>query len=266
MFETHLKDRNGAPLSPSGTIYKNDGRERFVEIAQAFGIGKVKLAFRTYNSKAQTGNKITQSIDCYLNIDEFGLLCHIITSGSARQRAMMNEKARSTGGYKYAKPIFEVYNGTTKNNQVISRHLTLSMKNREDNPALFEKMPFTLMVEEGPGIKTPTGAITPDKNGRKNYLAIGLSYDELLKLGINGQRAINIYDRWVADGTITQHLNEISYNKDRITERNDYIQQPIAQQRGDDYMVGSNYANNNNRQNYIRMPAQQASQGYIRRS
>lgn len=201
MFENNAKSQN--------TIVKFDGTGRFVEISQAFGIQKIKFAFRMYDDKKEKGNRITREINCYMDVDEAVVLADRCISRDLFTMAKAREAVRAKGNYKYAKPAYELYSGTTKNG-VVSRHLAISMKNPADPIA--KKLPFSIMVEELPGIVTDTGAILPDKRreNEASYIAVGLTASDIVKLGLQLQRAYQIYDSWVANDTLESHVARLA--------------------------------------------------------
>ena len=209
MFE--LKDGRGNDNTHKNTIIRIDGFCRFVEFAQAFEIGKIKLAFRQYNDKTKTGNsKVTNQIDCYMNIDEAANLGDMLVGPRLKELAVRNEKTRVNGNYKYAQACYTDYSGTTKNGKVISRKLTITMKATDDPN--YEKIPFTLIAEEGPGVQTNTGAFSPTANYKeqRKYIVIGLTFDDLRKIGIQLKRAVDIYDYWIASNTLSARVAELS--------------------------------------------------------
>ena len=202
MFELNSKSPN--------TIVKFDGSGRFVEISQAFEINKVKLAFRVYDDSRQKGDRITSSIDCYLDIDEAVLLADHCVSRDLFAIARKKEELRVAGNYKRANPAYESYSGSTKNG-VISRHLTISMKATDDPK--YQKLPFTIMAQQGPGKVTKTGAILPNYTNAKkeaSFIAVGLTAKDIVKLGIQLQRACRIYDTWIATDSLAYHMQQLA--------------------------------------------------------
>lgn len=209
MFE--LKDGRGNDNTHKNTIIRIDGFCRFVEFAQAFEIGKIKLAFRQYNDKTKTGNsKVTNQIDCYMNIDEAANLADMLIGPRLKELAVRNEKNRIKDNYKYAQACYTDYSGTTKNGKVISRKLTITMKATDDPN--YEKIPFSFIAEEGPGVQTNTGAFSPAANYKeqRKYIVIGLTFDDLRKIGIQLKRAVEIYDYWIASNTLSARVAELS--------------------------------------------------------
>ena len=66
-------------------IIRKDARNCFVEsLSDAFGIGKVHLAFSTYDLSRPAGQRQTANIHIYIAIDEFLELCRKLTSGELR--------------------------------------------------------------------------------------------------------------------------------------------------------------------------------------
>lgn len=212
MFELYTKDRKTGKFienKSKNTIIKFDGRDRFVEVAQAFALGKIKFSFRQYDDSKPSGNKITNQIDCYISVEEAAFLGKNCSSGRLFTAAQRNEKLRAKSNYPNAKPCYENFSGTEKNGKVISRHLQIQQKARTDKN--FQKIPFSLMAQECDGFRTSTGAITPAKNGnsKPSYIVLGLTADQIVKLGIALERAVSIYDQWIALGVLNKRTQAL---------------------------------------------------------
>ena len=91
MFELDSKTPN--------TIVKFNGNGRFVELSQAFQIGKIKFAFRVYDDNRPQGNRITSSLDCYIDIDEAVALADRCVSRDLFTIAGKKEEIRIKGNY-----------------------------------------------------------------------------------------------------------------------------------------------------------------------
>ena len=62
-------------------IIKIHGQNKFIAVKEAFSIGKVKFEFVTYDKNKASGGKVNQSIDIYMDIDKFTVLCEYLKSG-----------------------------------------------------------------------------------------------------------------------------------------------------------------------------------------
>lgn len=66
-------------------IIRKDARSCFVEsLSDAFEIGKVHLAFATYDLTRPAGQRQTNNIHIYIAVDEFLDLCRKIECGELR--------------------------------------------------------------------------------------------------------------------------------------------------------------------------------------
>lgn len=251
MFELDSKTPN--------TIVKFNGNGRFVELSQAFQIGKIKFAFRVYDDNRPQGKRITSSLDCYIDIDEAVALADRCVSRDLFTIAGKKEEIRIKGNYKYAKPSYENYSGSTKagpgRNMTVSRHLTISRKAGDD--PLFSKLPFTLMVEQRPGKVSRTGAIIADPGANNaEYIAVGLTAEDIVRLGLQLQRACRIYDLWLASDTLQQHIEQLEVVCSKEYRNNAKKQQTNGDTFGNVY-YGNSYNTN------VPVQASAPSAGYV---
>lgn len=188
------------------TIIKISNASQFVDIREAFGIGRIQFQFRKYDKNKPSGQRTNVSIDAYLSISEFSYLCDILTDGSIARYAKKNEQLRSAKNAKYAEPAYKNLSGSGKDGKIVARALTIEKGSSAD---------YIIKVVEGPGRKTDKGLIS-FIGSNNQYLSIGLSKEDARKLGLAGKRAVSIYDRWVADRVLDQRLAEIEiFGKDK---------------------------------------------------
>ena len=75
-------------------IIRKDARGCFVEsLSDAFGIGKVHIAFAAYDMKRPSGQRQTDCVHIYMDVGELLELCREAESGELR--AMLREKRQS---------------------------------------------------------------------------------------------------------------------------------------------------------------------------
>lgn len=161
-------------------IIRKDARSCFVEsLNDAFGIGRIHLAFATYDLSRPAGQRQTNSIHIYIAADEFLELCRKLTCGELRY--LQQNKAKSNDGT----PLYQCLGGTSaeklakygrsrKDGKSLSRTAKLICGNRSD---------FLFVADSGPGEKDAKGLIVP-KFGNKpeNHVAVSLSWDSLSEL------------------------------------------------------------------------------------
>ena len=198
------------------TIFKIDGRNLFVDVQEAFAIGKVCFMFRRYDDTKEKGNRITGSIDCYMTIEEFSYFCHLLKT--ARMGKMIaNEIAAAGGGY--PKPAYILYGGTNKpGSPVISRKLQVEKG---------MKTPYVLTALQGPGKAGAKGQIMPaymDKDAEK--ITVPMAEETACKLGLTGERAIQIHDTWTAMGTLQQNLERLK-NMTKTSHNSGYAEKNV---------------------------------------
>lgn len=203
MFEKDSKNPN--------RIIKISGKDRFLEVVQAFSIGKIMFSFRIYDESKQKGSKVTKQVDCYLDIDEAYRFAKIAQSGRLLHLAQQNEAARAQGGYNIARPAYENYGGSRKRDSgvITSKKLSVTMKAPTD--ALYKRLPFTIKGESRPGTLSDTGAIVPDMKKDAIYVEIGLTYDNVIELGIAIERACAIYDAWTVNEDTNAQIKQLRY-------------------------------------------------------
>ena len=89
-------------------IIRNDAWSCFVEsLSDAFEIGKVHLAFATYDLTRPAGQRQTNNIHIYIAVDEFLDLCRKIECGELRY--MLQNKKQN----KDMTPLYQCLGGTS---------------------------------------------------------------------------------------------------------------------------------------------------------
>ena len=183
----------------SRTIIRIDGRNNFLDLQEAFAIGKVCFQFRSYDATKAEGSRITSAIDCYMTLEEFSYFCQIMQTGRIG-RLVQQEVAAAGNGY--PKPGYLLYGGTNKPGKpVVSRKLQVEAG---------KKTCYVLSALQGPGKAGNKGQIIPafmDKDATK--IQVPLSEETATKIGLAGKRAICYYDIWSANGTLDAQLNRL---------------------------------------------------------
>ena len=208
------------------TIHRIDSRSGFVDInASAFtlGEGKVVFKFRQYNKNAQAGNKITAQTDIYMDIDEFDYFCSLMISkeilvpiNNAKKKAYNEAKAIcgpdcpkdqiiEVAKQNFAKVYPQGYSALSGSAaKGISRCLSI-----EKNA--MSKYAATLRGMQGKGEVNETGLIVPKYkfNEAEALINIPITEEDVVKIGLDGKRAIRYFDMWSAMGVLEQNVNRL---------------------------------------------------------
>lgn len=175
-------------------IIRFDGRNVFVEVTNAFDIGKLHFNFIEYNLNLPQKSRQTKNISIYLDIHEAATLCTKIITGRIHKEANDKKREQQEKGYKYCLPVYKNIGG------VSSETLARRGKSRPDGKAISrqlkitpgDKMPWVLSGEFGPGEEEENKLIKPAYNisqGQKNgqpegIVRVGLTDDDFLKFGV----------------------------------------------------------------------------------
>lgn len=184
-------------------IVRKDARGCFVEsLNDSFGIGKIHLAFATYDLSRPSGQRQTNNIHIYIAVDEFLELCHKLTCGELRY-LQQNQKKTSDNT-----PLYQCLGGTSaeklakygrarKDGKSLSRIAKLICGSRSD---------FLLVADSGPGETDAKGLIVP-KFGSKpeNHVAVSLSWKALSELLLMTKAH---YEAWLSAWYVKQFIME----------------------------------------------------------
>lgn len=154
-------------------FYARKTQKDILEIREWFDEGKVCIGFRQYNNNADSGNKVTGSVDFYMQVEELDLLCHNILSGNVY-------KTLAAG-----KNIPAYYKGNKRGDTVYARTLTFSKSNR----GVF------ITACEGEGEIIGSGAVKPlyTIKDAPVKVSISLTVEELKAFAIQGRRSCDYY-------------------------------------------------------------------------
>jgi len=161
-------------------IIRKDARNCFVEsLSDAFGIGKVHLAFATYDVSKPAGQRQSNNVHIYMDVAELLELCRKLTCGELRW--MMQQKKKSND----STPLQQWLGGTS------AEKLKQSGRSRADGKSLSRtaqlvcgsKTDFLFVADSGPGETNEKGLIVPrfGKNP-ENHVAVSLTWDALSEL------------------------------------------------------------------------------------
>ena len=198
-------------------IIRKDGRGCFVEaLKSSFAIGKVLFKFVNYDNSKQKGNKITSSIDIYMDFEKFNQIYYDLMVGKKLISEATSEKARAaqatqqTGKKVWANQIMLTQGGTS------AASLNRKGKARPDGKSearvlkffAGDKLPFMFQAEKGMGETSQTGLIIP-KYGTKP--------DAKVSIGMTGEDMKEFFT------TVHMHVQayiaaEYTYEKMKVVE------------------------------------------------
>lgn len=161
-------------------ITRKDARGCFVEsLNDVFTIGKTHFAFASYDLSKPAGQRQTNNVHIYINVDEFLELCRKLECGELKY--IMQTKRKSAD----KTPLYQSLGGTSAEN------LKKQKRSRADGKSLSRtlqlicgsKSDFLLVADSGPGEADTKGLIVP-KFGNKpeNHVAVSLSFQSLSEL------------------------------------------------------------------------------------
>ena len=162
-------------------IIRIDARNCFVEsLSDAFSIGKAHLTFCSYDKRRPTGQRMTDSIQIYIDMPDWLELCRMLDSGELRWLLQQSLKSGDRS------PIREWLGGTS------AKKLASFGKPRADGKSLSrtaQLLPgsktdsLLFVANSGPGEENATGLIVP-KFGKnpEQHVAVSMTLDNLSKL------------------------------------------------------------------------------------
>lgn len=161
-------------------IDRKDAKGCFVEsLSDFFAYGKVHFNFVSYDTSRPSGERITNFVNIYIEIDRFLEFCRKIEGGELRY---IIQQKRSTGDNK---PIDEWLGG------ISAKKLAEDGNSRTDGMSLSRvakllcgnKSEFLFVADSGAGEQNKKGLIVPRfGNKPENHVAISLSWESLCEL------------------------------------------------------------------------------------
>lgn len=161
-------------------ITRKDAKNCFVEsLNDSFSIGKIHFAFATYDASKPSGQRQTNNVHIYIDIDEFLELCRKVEFGEFKY--IMNQKKQA----KDNTPIYETLGGTS------AETLAKRNKSRADGKSISrtaklivgEKKDLLFVADSGPGEADSKGLIVPKFGGRpENHVQIAMTFEVFSEL------------------------------------------------------------------------------------
>lgn len=162
-------------------IIRIDARNCFVEsLSDAFSIGKAHLTFCSYDKRRPTGQRMTDSIQIYIDMPDWLELCRMLDSGELRWLLQQSLKSGDRS------PIREWLGGTSAkklahfgrarpDGKSLSRTAQLLSGSKTDT--------LLFVANSGPGEESATGLIVP-KFGKnpENHVAVSMTLGNLGQL------------------------------------------------------------------------------------
>ena len=156
-------------------ISRKDAKGCFVEsLNDSFGIGKIHFAFATYDVSKPSGQRQTNNVHIYIDVDEFLELCRKLDCGEFK--FMMRTKKKNNDNT----PLFEHLGGTS------AELLAKRNKFREDGKSLSRTAKLTVgdrkdllfIADSGPGETDAKGLIVPKfGNSPENHVSIAMTFE-----------------------------------------------------------------------------------------
>ncbi|HMA38340.1 MAG TPA: hypothetical protein VKY74_28085 [Chloroflexia bacterium] len=146
-------------VSPEIYVYATN--KNFLNVYDALRIDKVKLEVAGYD---QTTGKQTGIASAWIDVDDLRLLAHLIIS---RQFKDVLDRSR-----------FEKFGGSDRDGAVESRTLVFEWDTADGK---FARYPYRITIANGPGLRTPNGAVQP-KGEPASKLSMRLPEPDLMKI------------------------------------------------------------------------------------
>ena len=160
-------------------IIRKDAKNCFVEsLYDSFSIGKVHFAFATYDVSKPAGQRQTNNIHIYIDVDEFLELCRKIEFGELKYLMKQRRDAKDNS------PIYETMGGTS------AETLAKRGKSRPDGKSVSRIAKLSVAAkglfftaDSGAGETGPTGLIVPKfGNNPENHVSILLTFESFSEL------------------------------------------------------------------------------------
>lgn len=162
-------------------IIRKDAKGCFVEsLRDFFKVGKMHIAFASYDMNLPSGQRQTNNIHIFIGVDELQEVCRKLYCGELQY--MLKQKKQSGD---YNKPLLEWLGGTS------AAKLAQRGRSRTDGKSLSrtakllagKKSDFLFIADSGPGEQNAQGLIVPRFGGRpENHVSVSMTWDSLSEL------------------------------------------------------------------------------------
>ena len=160
-------------------ITRKDAKGCFVEsLNDSFSIGKIHFAFATYDVSKPSGQRQTNNVHIYIDVDKFLELCRKLCCGELK--FMMETKKKNNDNT----PLFEHLGGTSAEN------LAKRNKSRPDGKSISRTAKLVVgnkdllfIASSGPGETNTKGLIVPKfGTNPENHVAVSMTFDTFSEL------------------------------------------------------------------------------------
>lgn len=248
-------------------LIRFDGKNTFVEIVNAFNIGKVQLNFIEYDLKLPQKNRQINKVELYLDIIEAVTLSSKIINGRFGIEANDKRREQQAKGYKYCLPVYISMGGV--NAEMLARR----GKARSDGKAISrqfkispgDKIPWILSGEFGPGEEMENRLIKPAYNvpqGKKfgqpeGIVRVPLTDDDLLKFAVVLKMSIESFYN-----NINFHKGDASINLPLIESELSIFANKIIEAFGLKEIGTANYFKESNKKDILKFMYPYIKQAY----
>ncbi len=185
-------------VSPEIYVYATN--KNFLNIYDALRIEKVKIEVAGYD---QSTGRQTGIASAWLDVDDVRLLTHLVTS---RQFKDVLDRGR-----------FEKFGGSDRDGAVESRTLVIDWDPGQDGK--FARYPYRITIANGPGLRTPNGAVQP-KGEPAAKLSMRLPEADMMKIMLTVADYLHAYETAHHHRIIAEKVREVQEKLAGRAERN----------------------------------------------
>ncbi len=203
-------------------IIRKDAKGCFVEsLRDFFKVGKIHLAFASYDVGLPSGQRQTNNIHIFIGVDELQEICRKLYCGELQY--MLKQKKQSGD---YNKPLLEWLGGTS------AAKLAQRGQSRKDGKSLSrtakllagKKSDFLFIADSGPGEQNAQGLIVPRFGGRpENHVSVSMTWDSLSEVFLLTKEH---YQAWLS----AKYLMEMMLQQAELQQQNRAVSsnKPVA--------------------------------------
>ncbi len=203
-------------------IIRKDAKGCFVEsLRDFFKVGKIHLAFASYDVSLPSGQRQTNNIHIFIGVDELQEICRKLYCGELQY--MLKQKKQSGD---YNKPLLEWLGGTS------AAKLAQRGQSRKDGKSLSrtakllagKKSDFLFIADSGPGEQNAQGLIVPRFGGKpENHVSVSMTWDSLSEVFLLTKEN---YQAWLS----AKYLMEMMLQQAELQQQNRAVSsnKPVA--------------------------------------